>query len=110
MKKILMLIMLFAGFSAMAKNKSVSFKTSAVCGMCSDRILSTVNAIDGVSKARFDMTSKVVYIKYNPAKTNSEALAKAISLAGYSADDIKADADAVSALPACCKPGSTCEH
>mgnify|MGYP006197652125 CR=1 FL=1 len=51
------------------------------------------------------METKVVEVKYKVSKTDVATLQKVLNLAGYDADDQKADAAAQKALPLCCQPG-----
>ena len=88
--------------------KTVKIQTSAVCGMCKDRIESTLNALPGVDDARLDLTTKKVRIKYDDAQQSEASLRMAISKIGYAADAIEADTEAVAALPGCCKSAKAC--
>lgn len=105
------LTMLFVmiGFSAMAGNKMLKVKTSAICGMCKDRIELVVNNLDGVKKSLLNLETGIVKIKYNTDKLSETDIRAAIADAGYDADDMPADAKAYSVLPGCCKKGSSCD-
>jgi len=59
--------------------QTIKIQTSAVCGMCKDRIEGTLNAIEGVEEARLDLTTKKVKVKFDDSK-QSEASLKAIFL------------------------------
>ena len=85
------------------KKEVVKIKTSAVCGMCKDRIEKNVAFEKGVSDVVLDVPTKIATITYNPKKTNPDKLRLAISKIGYDADDVKADKTAYNNLPACCK-------
>ena len=87
-------------------DKTVKIQTNAVCGMCKDRIESTIGALDGVQSVRLDLTTKKVKIKYDEAKQSEASLRLAISKIGYAAADVAPDADAQAALPGCCKAKS----
>ena len=101
-------VFLLSAFVMQAKPQNASFKTSAVCGMCEEKIMATLNAMDGVLKVKFDMTTKIVKVKFEDTKTSRDAIASAITKIGYDAGELKADPMAVKALPACCKPDSKC--
>ncbi len=96
--------------AAAGKLKTVNIKTSAVCGSCKNRIEKALNATEGVEKAILDLNSKQVKIKYDPAKTSPEQLREVVANTGYSADDVKANAEAYAKLPGCCKTGTGCAH
>jgi Cu(I)/Ag(I) efflux system membrane fusion protein len=73
------------------------------CEMCKERIEKTAKGIDGVSSANWDLETKVLHINFDPAKTSSDAISKAIATVGHDTDKYKADLDVYVALPGCCK-------
>ena len=73
------------------------------CEMCKDRIEKTAKGIDGVSSANWDLETKVLHINFDPAKTSSDTISKAIAKVGHDTDKYKADLDVYDALPGCCK-------
>lgn len=81
----------------------VKIKTSAQCGMCEKNITKAVKGTSGVKKVQMDLKTKVLTVSYDPAKTSPEKLKAAISLIGYDADEVKADAAAYDKLHECCK-------
>jgi copper chaperone CopZ len=112
MKKIFILLaflgMFSTGFAQKANDKKEKFatieiKTSAVCDMCIDPIEGALAYEKGVKKSKLNVKSKIVTVKYNPGKTDPDKIRKAISLAGYDADDVKADPKAYEKLDDCCK-------
>lgn len=92
------------------KEKAVKIKTSAICGMCKARIERNLAFEKGVKEATLDVTSKVVTIKYNPAKTDLTKLKANISKTGYDAEEVPADPAGYAKLPSCCKKGSSMDH
>jgi len=87
------------------KEKEIKIQTSAICGMCEERIESNMAYEKGVKSVELDDKTKIVTITYKTAKTDPEKLRKAISKLGYDADDVEADPDAYAKLPKCCKKG-----
>ncbi len=85
------------------KEKEIKIQTSAICGMCEERIETNMAFEKGVKSVELDEKTKIVTITYKTAKTNPEELRKAISKLGYDADDVEADPKAYAKLPACCK-------
>lgn len=87
------------------KNKTVTveIQTSAVCGMCKDRLEHDIAFEKGVKSVKLDDDTKVLTIKYKEGKNTKENLKVAITKVGYDADDLIADEKAYNALPACCK-------
>lgn len=91
------------GFSQTKKSDTVMIKSSAVCGMCKDRIEGCFAFEKGVKSAILDLDTKEVTIVYNPSKTSPAVLRKTLSKLGYDADTVAADPVAYGKLPACCK-------
>ncbi len=85
------------------KTEIIKIKTSAVCGMCKDRIEIGMAFEKGVKDVSLDVETKVATIKYNTKTTTPDELRKKISKLGYDADDMACDKTAYDKLPACCK-------
>ncbi len=92
------------------KEKEVKIKTSAICGMCKARIERNLAFEKGVKEADLDVKSKVVTIKYNPAKTDITKLKANISKTGYDAEEVVADEVGYNKLPSCCKKDGGMNH
>jgi periplasmic mercuric ion binding protein len=108
-KSILIAITLLIGISSASiaqekkKIEEIKIKTSAICGMCKERIESNIKFEKGVTFVELDNETKVATIKYRSKKTNPDKLRQAISKLGHDADDVMADKKAYDKLPACCK-------
>ena len=89
--------------------QTVKIQTTAVCGMCKDRIEGVLGQTDGIESARLDLTTKKVKIKYDDTKHSEASLRALISKIGYGADGVDADAEAFEALPGCCKSAKACK-
>ncbi len=96
------------GFAQNEKNVSevIKIKTSAVCGMCKDRIEKGLAFEKGIKDVSLDLDTKIVSVTYKSKKTNPEKIRMAISKLGYDADEIPASVKAYEKLPACCKKGN----
>ena len=97
------------------KEKEVKIKTSAICSMCKARIERNLAFEKGAKESDLDVKTKVVTIKYNPAKTDVSKLKANISKTGYDAEEVAADevpADEVgyNKLPSCCKKDGGMNH
>jgi len=108
--KLLFLIFLVGGLSnnvpaqeASDKDKEIKIQTSAVCGMCKERIETNIAFEKGVKSVVLDDKTKIVTITYKTEKTSPDKLREAISKLGYDADDVEADPKAYAKLPTCCK-------
>lgn len=105
---IMMTILIGAGNQSMAQDTKkssdeVKIKTSAVCGMCKDRIENDLSSEKGVKSVSVGTDTKIATVSYNPEKTDPAKIRIAISKIGYDADDVKADPEAYAKLPGCCK-------
>lgn len=106
---ILLLLMVAFTNTAMAKNKTIKIKTSAICDMCKDRIELVMSNLDGVKKSMLVVETKMLVVKYDSKKLSEADILFAISDAGYDANDVPAKPEAYQVLPACCKKGSSCD-
>jgi copper chaperone CopZ len=107
---LLMVTIFINPVSAQEKKKNyeeVQIQTSAVCGMCEERIETNIAYEKGVKSVELEDSTKIVTIGFDPRKTNPDQLRTAISKVGYDADDVAADPEAYEKLPACCKKGNT---
>lgn len=108
---LLLLGNVFAGASLRDdKDKEVKIKTSAICSMCKARIERNLTFEKGVKEADLDVKTKVVTIKYNPAKTDVSKLKANISKTGYDAEELAADPVGYNKLPSCCKKDGGMSH
>ena len=87
------------------KSETIVIQTSAQCGTCKTIIEKALKNTTGVKKATLDLDTKKVTVKYNPSKITPDQIRKAITAAGYDADQLPAKPAAYNALPACCKKG-----
>jgi mercuric ion binding protein len=104
---VVVLMTTLSGCSMAAKNAEIKIKTSAVCGMCKDKIEQGLAYEKGIKDVSLDVETKVATVKYNPAKITPEEIRKAISKLGYDADEVLADKSAYEKLPGCCKKDAT---
>ncbi len=86
-----------------AKNDTIEIKVSSQCSMCKETIERTLAFEKGVVKSNVNLDKDIVSVTYKASKTTPDAIRKAISLAGYDADDVAADPKAYEKLSPCCK-------
>jgi mercuric ion binding protein len=100
-------ITIYANIAAaqQAKNSEINIQTSGHCTECKKTIEKALSFEKGVKEAQFNPSDGMVKIIYNPSKTDADKLRKAITMAGYDADSLQADAKAYSKLKECCKKG-----
>jgi|TARA_Y100000031_G_C8210891_1_gene380887 copper chaperone CopZ len=76
------------------------------CGMCVNKIKSSLNELDGVVSVDVSLDKKVGVVTYNAGLVELTAIENAIATVGYDANDTKANTEAYNKLDACCKiPG-----
>ena len=101
---IMVVLMMVSACGFSQKNtKEIKIATSAVCGMCKDRIEGAFAYESGVKKTTLDLQTKVLTVVYNPSKTDENKIRQILNNLGYDADNTKADPKAYEKLPACCK-------
>jgi len=91
--------------TARAQTTEITILTSAQCQPCKTTIEKALLNEKGVRSAILDLKTKQVKVIYNSKKTTPESLRKAISNAGYDADNVMADNDAMMRLKPCCRRG-----
>jgi copper chaperone CopZ len=98
---VVFLAVLFSG-NISAQTKTDTFKVWGKCEMCKNRI-ETAAKSKGVSNASWDVRSKMLTVSYDPAVTNSDAIAKGIAAVGHDTEKFKSDDKSYNSLPGCCK-------
>lgn len=82
--------------------KTESIKVSGNCESCKARIEKAAK-VDGVTKADWNMKTKILTLVYNPSKVKSVDIQKKIAAVGHDTPKYKATAAVYNALPGCCK-------
>ena len=98
---------LIIGCSGEAENKTAEIALNTIqCGMCTDKIASSLGKLDGVVKVDVDLEKKIGKVVYKVGVINLGVIEKAIAAIGYDANDTPAEPKAYSGLDMCCKvPG-----
>ena len=76
---------------------------SMVCGTCAKTITHAIEKLDGVQDVNADVDKKTVTVKFISSKVTLDNVEKAITAAGYDANDKRRDKDAYDKLDKCCK-------
>jgi len=101
---ILMAVVLMAGMSAFALGKKTEkINVAGKCGMCETRIEKAALAIDGVTKADYDLKAKTLSVTFDEKKTSVDGIEKAMAVVGHDTDKYKAEDAVYNKLPGCCK-------
>ncbi|MAZ94349.1 MAG: hypothetical protein CMF58_07990 [Lentimicrobiaceae bacterium] len=85
---------------------TVEIQTSAVCGMCKEKLEHDLAFEKGVKYVNLDNETKIITIKFKEGKNTKEKIKIAITKVGYDADDIVANQKAHDNLPKCCQKGT----
>jgi copper chaperone CopZ len=94
-----------AQFSADSKNaalKTETLKVSGNCDMCKARIEKAAR-LDGVSKAEWNVETRLLTLVYESSKVKSDDVLKKIASVGHDSEKFKADDKTYNSLPGCCK-------
>ena len=98
-----MAAVLLVGMSAFAAGKKTEkINVAGKCGMCETRIEKTASAIDGVTKADYDLKANKLSVTFDDKKTSVDAIEKALAGVGHDTDKYKADDAVYNKLPGCC--------
>ncbi len=91
------------GGSVFAQQQT-SFKVAGPCISCgAERIIGVVKGLDGVRSARFDASTSMLTVDFDPVAASVIDMQLELSLKGYDAGDFSRDASA--SLPDCAKGG-----
>jgi periplasmic mercuric ion binding protein len=105
--KLIMMVTLIFLASGIAQLYAQEFKTEKIkvygkCGECKVRIEDAANSVTGVTKANWNIDTKMLEVTFNTSKTSNETIQKAIAKVGHDTEKYKADDNTYDALPACC--------
>ena len=85
------------------KIAKINIKVSSQCNECKETIEKALAFEKGIKSASVDLETNTVKVTYRTAKTSPGNIRKAISEAGYDADDIAANPKSYENLSDCCK-------
>ena len=77
-------------------------KVSGECEMCKDRIETAAKTVSGVMTAEWSAEKQMLNVEFDPNKTNSDGIQKAIAKVGHDTEKYKATDAAYKVLPECC--------
>jgi len=78
------------------------FGVSGNCDLCKTRIETAAKSVSGVSSADWSVNTKMLQVQFEAAKTNSDAIQKAIAKVGHDTEKFKAPDEVYKKLPVCC--------
>lgn len=80
-----------------------TFKVYGNCGMCKQRIESSLKEVDGVEEATWDVKTKMLTVKFDAKVISLQKINETIAESGHDSDSEKASNDVYNKLPSCCK-------
>lgn len=87
---------------AATSTKTETIKVWGNCESCQARIEKAA-MVEGVSKASWDKSTKVLTVVYDPSKVKSDDIQKRIAIVGHDTEKYKADDKVYAKLPGCCQ-------
>jgi len=96
-------LLMLGTFSVFAANKTEKIEVKGNCEMCESRIEKAALAVDGVSKADWDKTTKKLKVTFDDSKTSTDKIETAVAKVGHDTPHHKAADDVYNKLPDCCK-------
>ncbi len=99
---VIMALITFNVFSNPLHNETSTLKVYGNCGMCKNRIESALK-IKGVSKANWDVKTKMLTVTYNPHEISLDDINKKTAAIGHDTDKVKADDKTYANLMGCCQ-------
>jgi len=108
MKNILLIVIAFVSFTAVAqdkKNKNARYdiEVNGNCEQCKKRIEKAAFSVSGVKSAEWHMDDHTLHLIINEEKTSIAEVKKAIAKVGHDAGDVKATDEDYEKLHHCCK-------
>lgn len=101
---ILLIVFCFTAFAQQQKSlQTVTIQTNGVCEQCKKRMMDNVPQWAGVKECSYDVKTAKLTITYDSKKTSVDKLRQSVSMIGYDADNVKANAEARAKIPACCR-------
>lgn len=84
-------------------NKTITVKLNSMqCDMCVEKVTEAINSVEGVEEVTIDLDKKNATVTFNADITSKKAIEKAITSAGYDANNKTADTEAYDNLSGCC--------
>ena len=92
----------FNAFSNPMHEETATIKVYGNCGMCKNRI-ETALKVKGISKADWDVKSKMLTVTYDPHVVTLEEIHKKVAAVGHDTEEVKADDKTYKNLMGCCQ-------
>lgn len=91
-----------AGKAVPSTLQETSIRVAGNCDQCKDRIEAAAKSVSGVSFANWEAKSGKLEVRFEEAKTNPDAVQRAVANVGHDTERYKASDEVYKSLPACC--------
>lgn len=97
-----------AGAKAQKVSSTVDATTASIriygnCGMCKRTIESTLNEVEGIHTADWDVKSGMLTVAYEAGKVSEDDIKAKVAAVGYDSDTHRAPDEVYAKLHACCQ-------
>lgn len=93
----------FVSNTVVAKEKTKKFTVYGNCGMCERTIESSLENVEGVSKADWDRDTKEMTVSFDMEFITLDAIKQKIADVGYDSESHRAKDAVYNSLPGCCQ-------
>lgn len=80
-----------------------TFTVYGNCGMCKKTIEVSLNGVDGVSSAEWNMDNDKMTVIFDESTISLDDVKQKIASVGYDMDDVRADDEVYNKLHSCCQ-------
>ncbi len=80
-----------------------TFTVYGNCGMCKKTIEGSLNGVDGVSSAEWNMDNDKMTVIFDESTISLDDVKQKIASVGYDMDDVRADDEVYNKLHSCCQ-------
>jgi len=84
-------------------NADTTFTVYGVCGMCKERIETTVQNLAGVGHAHYNVEAQQLNIVFSSAQISVDVIKQELANVGHDTDTHKAKKSSYNKLHSCCK-------
>lgn len=89
--------------TAVAGISTETFKVYGNCGMCKRTIEGALSKVKGIAYANWDMSSKMMTVKYEAGAVQLDEIKAMIAAVGYDSETHRAPDEVYSSLHGCCQ-------
>ena len=102
-----MILLLYSCSQNNNNYKQTEFYVRGNCGMCEERIETTIKKVDGIIAADWNVETKNISVTYDSLKIDEGKIQQTIANTGHETKTVASPQAVHDALPECCKKGSS---